>query len=461
MSNTQTTAIVLAAGMGTRMKSALPKVMHGLAGLPLVDHVIAGIRAAGVSRIVVVVGPELAAHADRFAPHQTVVQTERLGTGHAVRVALEAVDIGTDNVLVVFGDTPLLTPKTMMGLLGQMQSGTAVSVLGFRPQHPGAYGRLITSGNQGNQLERIVEAADATPDELQVGLCNSGVLAADGPKLKTWVQALKNDNAKGEYYLTDVVVLARAGDETCVCVEGDETELVGINTRADLAVAEGILQNRYRAAALAAGVTMQDPSSVFLSHDTTFGTDVIVAPFTVFGSGVSVGSNVTIKGFCHFEQAQIGDGATIGPYARLRPGAQLDTGAHIGNFVEVKNARIEAGAKVNHLTYIGDARVGKGANVGAGTITANYDGFNKSHTDIGDGASIGSNTVLVAPVSVGAGAITGAGAVVRKDVPSGAITVSQMQQRTREGAADRYRAQKKAIKEAAKDAAKNDKNKDT
>ncbi len=457
MPNSQTTAIVLAAGMGTRMKSALPKVMHGLAGLPLVDHVIAGITAADVTRIVVVVGPEMADQSSRFAPHETVVQTERLGTGHAVRVALDAVEVGADNVLIVFGDTPLLTPQTMTDLLGQLQTGAAVSVLGFRPQQPGAYGRLITNGDQGNQLERIVEAADATPDELHVGLCNSGVLAASGAKLTTWVHALKNDNAKGEYYLTDVVGLARADSETCVCVEGDETELVGINTRADLAVAEGILQDRYRAAALMAGVTMQDPSSVFLSHDTTFGTDVVVAPFTVFGLGVSVGNNVTIKGFCHFERAQIGDGTTVGPYARLRPGAKLDSGAHVGNFVEVKNAHIEAGAKVNHLTYIGDARVGKGANVGAGTITANYDGFNKSHTDIGDGASIGSNTVLVAPVSVGAGAITGAGAVVRKDVPPGAITVSETQQRIREGAADRYRAQKKAIK----DAIKNDKSKDT
>lgn len=447
MSKAQTTAIVLAAGMGTRMKSALPKVMHGLAGLPLVDHVIAGIAAAGVARIVIVLGPEMADQTSRFAPHTTVVQTERLGTGHAVRVALDAVDVGPDNVLVVFGDTPLLTPQTMTNLLRQLQTGAAVSVIGFRPQVPGAYGRLITTGDQ---LDRIVEAADATPDELQVGLCNSGVLAAPGVKLTHWVHALKNDNAKGEYYLTDVVGLARTDGVACVCVEGDESELVGINTRADLAVAESILQDRYRAAALVAGVTLQDPSSVFLSHDTTFGTDVVVAPFTVFGPGVSVGSNVTIKGFCHFEQAEIGDGATVGPYARLRPGAVLEADAHVGNFVEVKNARLEEGAKVNHLTYIGDARVGKGANVGAGTITANYDGFNKSFTDIGDGASIGSNSVLVAPVKIGDGAITGAGTVVRKDVPADSITVSQSQQCIREGAADRYRAQKKAMRDAKK-----------
>lgn len=445
MSNAQTIAIVLAAGMGTRMKSDTPKVMHRLAGLPLVDHVLAGLKAAGIDQAIVVLGPEMANQADRFAPHSTVVQTERLGTGHAVRVALDASDTGEADLLVVFGDTPLLTPKTTKALLDRRQQGAGAAVLGFRPSKPGAYGRLITDGDQVN---RIVEAADASPEELAVDLCNSGVLVADGQKLKTWVHALKNDNAKGEYYLTDVIALAQAGGDSCVFAEGDVDELIGINTRADLAMAEAILQNRYRAKAMASGVTLIDPASTFLSHDTTFGTDVEVAPFTVFGPGVAVGSHVTIKGFCHFENATLGDRVAVGPYARLRPGAALETDAHVGNFVEIKNARIEEGAKVNHLTYIGDARVGKAANVGAGTITANYDGFNKSHTDIGAGASIGSNTVLVAPVKVGDGAITGAGSVVRKDVPDNAIAVTDAAQKNREGTAKAYRAQRKAVKDS-------------
>lgn len=448
MPTPQTTAIVLAAGMGTRMRSDTPKVMHRLAGLPLVDHVLAGLAAAGIKKATVVLGPEMADQTARFAPHDTVIQTERLGTGHAVKVALEAQNPGESDVLVVYADTPLLTTDTINDLLNEKQNA-AIAVLGFRPAEPGAYGRLLT---EGDHVESIVEAADATPDELVVDLCNSGVLVANGQKLGGWVKALKNDNTKGEYYLTHVVALARQDGDTCVYTEGEVDELIGINNRADLAAAEEIAQNRYRAAAMAGGVTLQDPTSVFLCHDTTFGTDVEVGPFTVFGPGVTVGSHVTIKGFCHFENATIGDRAVVGPYARLRPGAELDENSHIGNFVEIKNAHIESGAKVNHLTYVGDARVGPGANVGAGTITANYDGFNKSHTDIGAGASIGSNTVLVAPVSVGDGAITGAGTVVRKDVPANTIAVSEAAQKNREDMADAYRARQKAVKESkAKD----------
>lgn len=447
MSAPQTTAIVLAAGMGTRMRSETPKVMHKIGGRPLVDHVLAGLQASGIDKVVLVLGPEMAQQAKRFAPHMTVVQTDRLGTGHAVRIAIEAADPGEDDVLIAYGDTPLLTPATISKLIEKRQAGATVTLLAFRPDDPGAYGRVVTDGDE---VQSIVEAADASPDELAIGLCNSGVLAAPGPKLGEWVRALENDNAKSEYYLTDIVALARADDEPCGYVEGQVDELVGINNRADLAEAERILQDRYREAAMTAGVTLQDPTSVFLSHDTMFGTDVEVGPFTVFGPGVNVGNHVTIKGFCHFEQARIGDGATLGPYARLRPGAVLDADAHIGNFVEIKNARVEEGAKVNHLTYVGDARVGKESNIGAGTITANYDGFNKSHTDIGAGASIGSNTVLVAPVKVGDGAVTGAGAVVRKDVPSNAIAMSIAPQKNREGMAEAYRAQRKAIKDANK-----------
>ncbi|NKB43240.1 MAG: bifunctional UDP-N-acetylglucosamine diphosphorylase/glucosamine-1-phosphate N-acetyltransferase GlmU [Alphaproteobacteria bacterium] len=444
MPTSQTIAIVLAAGMGTRMRSDTPKVMHRLAGLPLVDHVLAGLSAAGITKATVVLGPEMADHTARFAPHKTVIQKERLGTGHAVKVALDAFDPGESDVLVVYADTPLLTTETINDLLAQKRNA-AIAVLGFTPEDPGAYGRLITNGDQ---VESIVEAADASPDELSVDLCNSGVLVANGRKLSAWVKALKNDNTKGEYYLTHVVALARADDDRCVYTEGEVDELVGINNREDLAVAEGIAQDRYRSAAMAAGVTLTDPASVFLCHDTTFGTDVEVGPFTVFGPGVTVRNHVTIKGFCHFENATVGDRAVVGPYARLRPGAALDDEAQVGNFVEIKNAHIEQGAKVNHLSYVGDARVGKGANIGAGTITANYDGYNKTHTDIGAGASIGSNTVLVAPVKVGDGAITGAGTIVRKDVPANTIAVSEAAQKNREGTADAYRAQQKAVKES-------------
>ncbi|MGB1876233.1 MAG: NTP transferase domain-containing protein, partial [Rhodospirillaceae bacterium] len=311
MPTPQTTAIVLAAGMGTRMRSDTPKVMHRLAGLPLVDHVLAGLAAAGIKKATVVLGPEMADQTARFAPHDTVIQTERLGTGHAVKVALEAQNPGESDVLVVYADTPLLTTDTINDLLNEKQNA-AIAVLGFRPAEPGAYGRLLT---EGDHVESIVEAADATPDELVVDLCNSGVLVANGQKLGGWVKALKNDNTKGEYYLTHVVALARQDGDTCVYTEGEVDELIGINNRADLAAAEEIAQNRYRAAAMAGGVTLQDPTSVFLCHDTTFGTDVEVGPFTVFGPGVTVGSHVTIKGFCHFENATIGDRAVVGPYA--------------------------------------------------------------------------------------------------------------------------------------------------
>ena len=441
MPSVETSAIVLAAGMGTRMRSETPKVMHVLAGRPVVDHVLAGLAAAGIERAVVVVGPELADQPDRFEPHRTVVQTECLGTGHAVKSALDAAGPASSTVLIVYGDTPLLTPATLTRLLEKQQAGASIALLAFDPGEPGAYGRVVVKDGQ---VDRIVEAADASPEELKITLCNSGVMAVSGEKLKPWVDALKNDNAKKEYYLTDLVALARADGEQCAYVMGEADELVGINTRADLAEAEYILQTRYRDAAMAAGVTLRDPDSVFLSYDTAFGTDVEVGPFTVFGPGVTVADHVTIKGFCHFEQADIGQGATVGPYARLRPGATLEADAHIGNFVEIKNTRVEEGAKVNHLTYVGDARVGKGSNVGAGTITANYDGFNKAHTDIGAGASIGSNTVLVAPVKVGDGAITGAGAVIRKDVPADAIAVTKANQENREGTAGRYKAMRRA-----------------
>lgn len=436
MTSNDISAIVLAAGIGTRMRSHTPKVMHLLAGRPVVDHVLAGLTDAGITRSVIVIGPELESQASRFAPHATTIQTERLGTGHAVKIALGRIKQKKTTVVIAYGDTPLVTPHTLRKLIERQQDGASISLLGFRPEVPGTYGRLIV---EGEQVERIVETSDATENELGIALCNSGVMAVSGARLETWINALENDNAKGEYYLTDIISLARKDGDSCFYVEADEEELVGVNTRSDLADAERVLQNRYRAAAMENGVTLRDPDSVHLAFDTTFGRDVEVGPFTVFGPGVSIANNVTIKGFCYFENAIIGEGAILGPYARLRPGAAVDAGAHIGNFVEIKNANIEEGAKVNHLSYIGDARVGRNTNIGAGVITANYDGYNKLFTDIGENASVGSNSVLVAPVRIGDGSITGAGAVVRKDVPIDAIAISAAPQQNKEGSAQAYK----------------------
>ncbi|SDH47824.1 bifunctional UDP-N-acetylglucosamine diphosphorylase/glucosamine-1-phosphate N-acetyltransferase GlmU [Roseospirillum parvum] len=436
-----TAAIVLAAGLGTRMKSRRPKVMHAVGHRPLVGHVLAALAALPAGQrpdpAVVVIGPDMDELARTVAPHPTVIQAERLGTGHAARQALPALPESPGDVFILFGDTPLIRPQTLSAMLEARRAGPAVVVLGFRPQEPGAYGRLIT-GSHG--LERIVEARDASPEELAVPLCNSGVMCLDGARLAGWLEGLGNDNAKGEYYLTDIVALARAEGLPCAVVEGDEEELLGVNDRADLALAESAFQARARNLALAGGVTLTDPMSVHFSADTRLGQDVTVGPFTVFGPGVTVEAGVTIKGFCHLEGCTVEAGATVGPYARLRPGAEIGPGAHIGNFVEVKKASVEAGAKVNHLTYIGDARVGAGANVGAGTITCNYDGFAKHHTDIGAGAFIGSNSALVAPVKIGDGAMVGAGSTITEDVPADALGLARGRQQVRPGWASRFRA---------------------
>ena len=343
-----------------------------------------------------------------------MVQSERLGTAHAALQAAPALPEPGETVLILFGDTPLIRSETLTRLArARRDGGAAVAVLGFRAADPTGYGRLVTEPD--GTLARIVEHKDATEAERTIDLCNSGVMAVEGARLFSLLERVGNDNAKGEYYLTDLVALARADGAACVVVEGDEAELLGINDRAQLAAAEGVVQDRLRAAAMAGGVTMTDPTSVFLSMDTRLGRDVTIGPFCVFGPGVDVGDGVTLKGFCHLEGCTIAEGATVGPYARLRPAAEIGPGAHIGNFVEVKKARVEQGAKVNHLTYIGDARVGAGANVGAGTITCNYDGYAKHHTDIGAGAFIGSNSALVAPVTIGDGAIIGAGSAISGD----------------------------------------------
>ena len=442
-------AIILAAGKGTRMKSESPKVMHKLAGRTMLGHVLHSVARLKPARTAVVVGPGMEAVSQSAAPVIGVVQPKQLGTGDAVKAARDVLDGFAGTVLVLFGDTPFISPATLASMIEARQAdpAPAVVVLGFRPVDPGAYGRLVVDAGG---LQAIIEARDASPGELAIDLCNSGVMAIDGNELFALIDAIGNDNAKGEFYLTDIVRIARQRGLVCAHIEADEGELLGINSRADLALAEAIMQQSLRARAMAAGVTLSDPSSVWLSFDTELGSDVSIGPNVFFGPGVSVAAGAEIKAFSHIEGATIAAGATVGPFARLRPGARIGKGARVGNFVEIKNAVLEAGAKVNHLSYVGDARVGEGANVGAGTITCNYDGFNKSHTDIGAGAFIGSNTALVAPVRIGDGAIVGAGSTITKDVERDALAVTRAEQKALAGWAARFRATRGAKKKPAK-----------
>lgn len=450
-SATGTAAVVLAAGMGTRMKSALPKVLHPVAGRPMVLHVLDRLAEAGVSRTVVVVPPGASAVGETVRPAETAVQDPPLGTGHAVLAARDHLEGLTGPVLVLFGDTPLLTRDTVERMIAALSGdpAPAVAVLGFRPDDPGAYGRLVTNGS--GALERIVEYRDATEAEREINLCNAGIMAIAGEHLLPLLDAVGNDNAKGEYYLTDIIAIARDRGLGCVAAEtDDEHEVMGVNSRVELAVAERVMQDRLRQVAMENGATLTDPSTTYFSWDTELGQDVLVGPNVVFGPNVTVGDNVEIRAFCHFEGAAVADGAVIGPFARLRPGADIGEEAHIGNFVEIKAADVETGAKVNHLTYIGDARVGAGANVGAGTITCNYDGFFKTKTDIGANAFIGSNSALVAPVKIGDGAIVGAGSVITVDVKPGALAVERSEQAVLDDWATKFRERRKAEKEASK-----------
>jgi len=429
MTKGKTAAIVLAAGLGTRMKSARPKVMHPIAGEPMIRRLLATLATAAIDEIVVVVGAGDDEVAAAVAPHATVVQEERLGTAHAVLSARDFLARFDGDVLVLFGADPLITPATLDRLLAERRSAAdpAVVVLGFRTPEPGLYGRLILDGAGG--LGAIVEARDATPEQLAVDLCNSGVMALDGRHLPGLLERIGNDNAKKEYYLTDIVALARADGLACAMVEGDADELVGVDSRADLARAEALVQERLRAAAMAEGATLLDPDTVYFSFDTRLGRDVVVEPNVFFAPGVVVGDGVVIRAFSHLEGVGIAAGARIGPFARLRPASVLLPGSRVGNFVELKKTRLGAGSKASHLTYLGDTTVGDGANIGAGVITCNYDGVDKHRTEIGDGAFIGSDTMLVAPVRVGDGAVTGAGSVITHDVPAESLAVARARQK--------------------------------
>ncbi len=444
MSENKICAVVLAAGQGTRMKSDLPKVLHKIAGRPMVCHLLATVDALKAEKAVVVVGPGMDQVAETVAPHRVVVQHKQQGTGDAVKAAREELQGFKGSVLVLYGDTPLIKKETLEEMIRLRENGAAVVVLGFEPSDPGRYGRLIVKDGV---LEKIVEFKDASEQEKAVRLCNSGVMCLDGEKLFGWLDRLKNDNAAGEYYLTDIVALARMDGCSAVVVTGTEEEMAGANSRADLAIIEGTVQKRLREKFLAQGVTMTDPDTVYFSYDTVLGKDITIEPSVIFEPGCVVEDNVEIKGFCHFEGTHIRSGAKVGPFARLRPGADVGCGCHIGDFVEIKNAVIENGAKVNHLSYIGDARIGEKTNIGAGTITCNYDGYFKSRTEIGAGAFIGSDTVIVAPCTIGDGAMTAAGSVITKNVEPNAMAVSRGKQTALAGWAEKFREQKKALKE--------------
>jgi bifunctional UDP-N-acetylglucosamine pyrophosphorylase/glucosamine-1-phosphate N-acetyltransferase len=432
--------IVLAAGEGTRMRAARPKVLHTIGGTSLIGHVLAAAGEIG-GAVAVVVGPAQNAvvRAARAAlPGVGIfVQQERRGTAHAVLAARSVLVRGADDVLVVFADTPLITAATLARLRETLASGAAVTVLGFRPADPTGYGRLIV--NPAGALLAIREEKDASPDERRIELCNAGLMALSGRTALAILDRIGDDNAKREFYLTDAVAIAGAMGLATRALETEEDEVRGVNTQAQLAEAEAALQRRLRAAAHEAGVVMVAPDTVHLCADTKLGRNVTIEPYVVFGPGVTIEDGAVIRSFSHIEGAHVGPGARVGPFARLRPGARLDADVHIGNFVEIKEARFAAGAKANHLAYIGDASVGAAANIGAGTITCNYDGHDKHRTEIGDGAFIGSNSALVAPVKIGERAYIGSGSVITRDVPADALAFGRARQSVKEGWAARLR----------------------
>lgn len=444
-------AVILAAGKGTRMKSDVHKVLHPIAGRPMLLHLIASVQALAPAEIVVVTGAGREQVEAAVAPLGigTALQAEQLGTGHAVQQAEEALGSFDGDVLILYGDVPLVSTATMQRMLDRLHAADAPAcvVLGFRPADPGAYGRVIADAD--GRIVKMVEFKDASPEERAVTLCNSGLMAVRRADLFALLARVGNDNAAGEYYLPDIVMLAAGEDRASAVIETEAAEVAGVNSRAELAGVELAWQQRRRAQAMADGATLIAPETVWFAHDTMLGRDVVVEPNVVFGPGVSVADKVVIHAFSHIEGATIAGGASVGPFARLRPGAVLGEKSRVGNFVEVKNATLGAGAKANHLTYLGDASIGADANIGAGTITCNYDGFFKYRTEIGAGAFIGSNSALVAPVSVGDGAIVAAGSVVTRDVEADALRLVRPPQESKPGWAKRFRERMAAKKKNA------------
>ena len=433
--------VILAAGQGTRMRSDTHKVLHPIASQPLLLHLLDRVDGLGASKRVVVVGKGRDQVERTLSERDVAVahQAEQKGTGHAVLQAKDSLSGYDGAVLVLYGDTPFVEPATLARMLERLNGadGPGIVVLASKPADPGAYGRIILG--EGDRIAKMVEYRDATPEEREVRLCNSGMMAIRAPDLLRWLGQVNNDNAAGEYYLPDVVNIAASEGREAVVIEGDPYETAGVNSRAELAHLELEWQRRRREQVLDEGATLIDPESVWFAYDTKLGRDVTVEPHVVFGPGVEVADGATIKAFSHIEGAIIGTRASIGPFARIRPGTTLGERSKVGNFVELKNAKVAASAKVNHLSYVGDAEIGSGANIGAGTITCNYDGFGKYRTVIGEGAFIGSNTALVAPVTIGDGAIVGAGSVITSDVDPDSLAVERSEQKGVAGWARRFR----------------------
>lgn len=427
------------------MKSNLPKVMHALAGKPMISHVVSACEDIMADKILIVTAPNMDSVRDAVAPYQCVHQISSLGTGDAVKAAQEALEGFQGNVMVLFGDTPLVTKTTLEKLVQKQKENDAAIIVGcFTPQDPAAYGRLVLDAN--GMLESIVEKADATEEQLNIITCNGGIMLFDSAVLWKLIGNLENKNAKGEYYLTDCIALGKKMGSKIMVAELDTQDILGINNRVQLAEGEKAMQRRLRETAMLAGVTMHDPDSIFLCTDTKFGRDVTLESHIVFGPNVTIADNVEIRAFSYIEGATIESGAIIGPFARLRNGAKIGSSAHIGNFVEIKNSVVGKGAKANHLSYIGDASVGESTNIGAGTITCNYDGYNKFKTEIGAGVFVGSNTSLVAPVKIGDGALIAAGSIITKDVPAEALALARSEQKNMTGSAERFRKKQGEVK---------------
>lgn len=445
-------AVVLAAGEGTRMKSSTTKVLHTIGNLPVIAHVMRAMSSAGAGAIALVVGREAdtvekvaSAHAKQVVIRQ---QKRRLGTADAALAAADVIDGGFDDVLVVFGDTPLIEEATLRRARAALADGADIAVIGFRTKNPHGYGRLI---ERDGEVVAIREHRDATEEERRIEFCNAGLMAISGARALTFLRRISNDNAKGEYYLTDIVEIARDSGGRVVAVEAPHHEVLGIDTRAGLAEAEAIWQRRRRHELMLAGVSMVAPETVFLSHDTLIEADVLLEPNIVIGPGVAIRSGATIRAFSHLEGATVGPGCSVGPFARLRPEAVLQAGAKVGNFCEVKKATVGEGAKINHLAYVGDAEVGENANIGAGAITCNYDGVNKHVTHIGNGTFVGSNVALVAPVSIGSDAYIASGSVITEDVSDETVAFGRARQVNKEGRAPDLRRRGEAEKKRRQD----------
>lgn len=420
--------MILAAGVGSRMKSRYPKVMQKVAGKPMLRWLIDTLEPLGPKKIVVVVGPDMPEVEALASPHTCVHQTERLGTGHAAQQALPELEGFDGDVFLMVGDMPLVTGETLLAIrdLKNNHPRPSLVAVGMRPEDPLRYGRIIVDKH--NRLEKIVEYKDASESERSVKLCNAGLYCVDNAGLKEWLPRLGNQNASGEYYLTDIVDIARRDDKPCACYEAHPDEVQAANSRAELATLETIAQKRLRTDLLANGVQMIAPETVFLSHDTKIGADTVLEPYQIFGEGVTVGAGVSVKGFCHLEDCTIGDEAEIGPYARIRGGSEIGLRARVGNFVEVKASRFAERATVKHLSYIGDGELGEYSNIGAGTVTCNYDGYSKHKTQVADNVSVGGNCTLVAPVTVGMGAYVAAGSVITDDIPKDALAFGRARQ---------------------------------